>query len=252
VSPSYRTEVGYDPLVAYRNLSYNTNYTFYPKSKTIVRITPGVYVSRRWKFDGERRNSVIFFGLDTQLRKAQTYLSVNVGRSSELYRSTEFADLWEVDFNWSSRISNKVGMNAAFSKGVNVAYFALAKGNLTSYSATVNLKPIDRLVIQPSINFAKSSDRNTGEEFYSGYITRTRFLYQANRELSLRLVVQYDDFSRAWEIDPLLTYRLSSFSLFYVGSASDYYDFAPDKNAPSNWRLASRQFFMKMQYLFQT
>ena len=160
--------------------------------------------------------------------------------------------MWEVDFNWNSRISNKIGLGGGFQKGVNVAYFALAKGNMTSYSASLNLKPIDRLVIQPSINFARSTDRNTGEKFYSGYITRTRILYQANRELSFRLVVQYDDFSRVWEVDPLMTYRLSPFSLFYLGSANDYYDLAPNTNSPSQWRLAARQFFMKIQYLFQT
>jgi hypothetical protein len=65
-------------------------------------------------------------------------------------------------------------------------------------------------------------------------------------------VVQYDDFGRAWQIDPLLTYRLSPFSLFYFGSSNDYWDLAPSVNSPSQWRLAARQFFMKIQYLFQT
>jgi hypothetical protein len=252
VTPSYRTEVGYDPLMGYRNLSFNSNYTFYPKSGAISRISPGIYASQRWIFNGVRKNRTLFAGLDAQFRKAQTYISLNVGSSSELYNSTEFTGLWEVDLNWSSRISNKIGLNGGFSKGVNVAYFALAKGNMTSYSASLNFKPVDRMVIQPSINSARSTDRNTGEKFYSGYITRTRILYQANRELSFRLVVQYDDFGRAWEIDPLLTYRLSPFSLFYFGSSNDYSDLAPSINSPSQWRLAARQFFMKIQYLFQT
>ena len=80
----------------------------------------------------------------------------------------------------------------------------------------------------------------------------TNAIDQANRELSLRLVVQYDDFSRAWQIDPLLTYRLSPCSVFYFGSSNDYWDLAPNVNSPSQWRLAARQFFMKIQYLLQT
>jgi len=252
VSPSYRTEIGFDPVIDYRNLALNSNYTFYPKSGAISRITPGIYGAQRWTFDGGRRSNVIFAGLDAQFRKAQTFTSINLGSRSELFNSTEFTDLWEVDFHWNSRISNKIGLGGGFQKGVNVAYFALAKGNMTSYFASLNLKPIDRLVIQPSINFARSTDRNTGEEFYSGYITRTRILYQANRELSFRLVVQYDDFSRAWGVDPLMTYRLSPFSVLYFGSSNDYWDLAPNVNSPSQWRLAERQFFMKIQYLFQT
>jgi hypothetical protein len=253
VSPTYRTEVGYDPVMGHRTLSLNSNYTFYPKNSAFSRISPGFFTSRRWKFDdGARRYSNFFAGLDAQFRKAQTSISVNAGSNTELYRSTEFAGLWEVSLNLNSRINNKIGLGGGFSRGVNIAYFAFAKGNMTSYFASFNLKPIDRLVIQPSINFAKSTDRNTDMEFYSGYITRTRVLYQANRELSFRFVVQYDDFSRAWEIDPLMTYRLSPFSVLYLGSSNDYYDLAPSVNSPSQWRLAERQFFMKIQYLFQT
>lgn len=252
VSPSYRTEVGFDPYMNYRNASLATSYTIYPKSSLFSTITPQYYTLYRWRFDGTRRLQLGVGGIETQLRKAQTYISLNYRRTGEYYGGIDFDNLWEVSAYANCRLNRQLGFGVGVTRGVNVAYYALAKGNTLEYNASLDLKPVDRLIIQPSISFARNSDRNTGEEFYSGYITRTRVLYQANRELSLRLIVQYDDFSRAWEIDPLLTYRLSPFSLFYVGSASDYYDFAPDKNSPSNWRLASRQFFMKMQYLFQT
>ncbi|MCP4568201.1 MAG: hypothetical protein GY841_11540, partial [FCB group bacterium] len=99
----------------------------------------------------------------------------------------------------------------------------------------------------------------------------TRFRYQASRALSLRLVVQYNDsremvnyasgetwHDKAWDIDPMITYRISSFSVFYVGSTSDYYKVAAGDltgdGAPNStkMKLDSRQFFMKLQYLFQT
>jgi len=56
---------------------------------------------------------------------------------------------------------------------------------------------------------------------------------------------------RRWDVDPLLTYRLSPFSVFYIGSTYDYRelpDGAPDQR---RWWLTSRQFFAKLQYLFQ-
>ncbi len=252
VSPTYRTEVGYDPMINYRNASVATYYTFYPKGSIFNTITPQVYGAQRWKFDGVRRYQMLIAGVEAQLKKAQTYLSIDHHRSNEVFNSVQFSDLWLVDGNVNCRLNNQIGLGVGFEKGVNVAYFALSKGDLLGYFASLNLKPFDRLIIQPSINFEKSSDRVTGDEFYSGYITRTRILYQANRELSFRLIVQYDDFNRAWGVDPLMTYRLSPFSLFYLGSANDYYDLAPDTTSPSHWRLAARQFFMKIQYLFQT
>ena len=71
--------------------------------------------------------------------------------------------------------------------------------------------------------------------------------------MSVRLVVQYNDFGKAWDIDPLLTYRVSPFSVFYLGSTYDYQKYAGSTvGDPSTWELGQRQVFMKLQYLFQT
>ena len=92
----------------------------------------------------------------------------------------------------------------------------------------------------------------TDEELYEQHITRTRFQLQANRELSVRLVVQYNDGWETWDVDPLLTYQLTPFSVFYLGSTYDYGNLNAGLDDPSAWRLTNRQFFMKIQYLFQT
>jgi hypothetical protein len=64
-------------------------------------------------------------------------------------------------------------------------------------------------------------------------------------------VVQYDDFDKAWAVDPLVTYRLSPFSLFYIGSTYNYEHISDEHSDVERRRLTSRQFFMKLQYLFQ-
>lgn len=59
-------------------------------------------------------------------------------------------------------------------------------------------------------------------------------------------------FGGKWEIDPLLTYRVNSFSVFYLGTTHDFRDFqAADSNQSSLYTQTSRQYFMKLQYLFQ-
>ena len=149
--------------MSYRNLSLNSHYTFYPKSGAISRITPGFYASRRWKFDGVRKNTVLFAGLDPQFKKAQTYISINAGSSSEASHLNGICWPVEVHPQLEPLISNKVGLSGEYSKGVNVAYFALAKGNMTSYFASLNLKPVDRLIIQPSIHFTKAPPEHRRE-----------------------------------------------------------------------------------------
>ncbi len=57
--------------------------------------------------------------------------------------------------------------------------------------------------------------------------------------------------SKRWDIDPLVTYRINPFSVFYIGSTHDYHDLKNDPAASSKWGMTERHFFMKLQYLFQ-
>ena len=62
------------------------------------------------------------------------------------------------------------------------------------------------------------------------------------------------NFGKTWSIDPLLTYRINPFSVFYAGSAVRYTDWSLTEEppyGPSDWKMSSRQFFVKLQYLFQ-
>jgi hypothetical protein len=252
VSPSYRTEIGYDPRVDYRNASIWTGYNIYPKSGIFERITPQSHIFRSWNFDGVRKLEENNLGINGNIKVAQTHFGVHFSKNYEFWGGTEFDNLWTIHFDLDSRPSDQFGYDLGFSHGRGVARYALVEGDETSVYASLMLKPVDRLVIEPRLNFSQSHRVDTGEELFYGYITRTRIQYQANQRLSFRLVVQYNDFGQSWDIDPLLTYRVSSFSVLYIGSTYDYGKTAADQSIQPEWRMTSRQFFMKLQYLFQT
>ena len=252
VSPSYRTEIGFDPVMDYRNLTVFNCYNFYPQDGIFVRLTPQAYVFRRWSFDRVKKQDENALGIEGQLKIAQTYFNLVFDQSNELWGGVQFDHLWAVEVDLSGRISNRLGYDFGLHQGVGIARYRLVKGNETSLDFSMFLKPWDRLTIEPDFNYSKSTHIDTKEVLYKGYITRTRFKFQANRELSFRLVVQYDDFDQAWEADPLLTYRVSSFSVLYAGSTYNYANLFLDPDARSQWKMTSRQFFVKLQYLFQT
>ena len=252
VSPSYRTETGYDPWVDYRNFTTWTGYNIYPKSGIFERITPQSHIFRRWNFDGVRKLEENNLAINGRIKLAQTHFHAYFSKNYEFWGGTEFDNLWTIHFDLGSRPSDQFGYDFGFSHGRAVARYALVEGDETSVYASVILKPVDRLVIEPTLNFSQSHRIDTGEELFYGYITRTRIQYQANRRLSFRLVVQYNDFGQSWDIDPLLTYRVSSFSVLYIGSTYDYGKTATSQGIPPEWKMTSRQFFMKLQYLFQT
>jgi hypothetical protein len=96
--------------------------------------------------------------------------------------------------------------------------------------------------------------RETGERFYEGYILRTRFKYNFTRSWFLRLVLQYNEFSDRLDVEPLLTYKVNPFTVFYIGSTSRVSYYGNDEYeelSQSAWKTSSRQFFTKVQYLYQ-
>jgi hypothetical protein len=258
VSPSYRTQIGYDPLMNYRNFSIFNAYHIRPESGLFERITPRLYASGRWHFDGVNQNEIINFNVDGQMRFAQINIGTSYGTHNETYGGVRYSDLWDVNLNFNTRPSDRVGFGFHASLGRGIARFAQAKGDEKSFNFYFDLKPIDRLIIEPNFDYSRMDI--SGEKLYSGYITRTRVRFQASRRLSVRLVAQYNNFRDSWDIDPLLTYRLSSFSVFYIGSTYDYNHFQEnpgtpndptDPYRPASWELSSRQFFMKFQYLIR-
>ena len=252
VSPSYRTEIGFDPVMDYRNLTIYHSYNIYPQNSIFERLTPQAYAFRRWSFDSVKKIEENALGIECQLKVAQTHLDVIFDQTNEFWGGVQFDHLWAINTDLSGWISDRLGCDFEFSQGVGIARYRLVKGNVTSMNVSLYLKPVDRLTIEPDLNYSKSTNIDTKEVLYKGYITRTRVKFQANRELSFRLVVQYDDFDQAWEVDPLLTYRVSSFSVLYAGSTYNYANLIIDPDIKSHWKMTSRQFFVKLQYLFQT
>lgn len=251
VSPAYRTETGYDPLINYRSLAFYGQYELYPSKGIFERITPQIYTERRVDFDGNKRRENTHLGFESQMKIAQIYLSGEYIAGSENWAGHEFNNLWMLESDFSAQVNNQIGFYTGIEYGLDFARRILVKNKSTSINAAMTLKPINALVIEPNWNFARATVEKTGEELYEGYIARIRAIFQMNRQLSLRLVVQYNDFGQTWDIDPLLTYRISPFSLFYLGSTHDLARLSLINDDPADWHQESRQYFMKIQYLFQ-
>jgi hypothetical protein len=280
LTPTYRTQIGYDPWTDQKNMFVYTTYHIRPKSGIFERISPQGGFDRRWSFgSGDakvvRKWAHFNANLSASLRWAQTQININTQQGSERWFGQEYEDLYTIGTFVNSQPHANIACYAGFSFGRGAAVYVGAKGNEKYFNAGMDLKPFDRLMIEPSFEYSRSNHIDTDAKLYEEKIFRTRVRLQVDPRLSLRLVAQYDDYvqnldfgypefyrsaGRTWEFDPLVTYRINSFSMFYLGSTHDMTDFGvptdnfeselPD-SAPSKWRQSSRQFFMKLQYLFQ-
>ncbi len=81
---------------------------------------------------------------------------------------------------------------------------------------------------------------------FDGYISRLEGIYQFNNRIFVRLIGQYDQFQKQIEIDPLFSYKLNPFTIFYAGSTHSFDKYGD----PYGIVQTGRQFFIKLQYLW--
>jgi hypothetical protein len=261
-SPTFRLDNGFETRNNRRQASVISYYVFRFDKGLFRSISPQIFPGRIWNTDGTVKDEYIYFDLSTDLRKAQISLHSQYMVSSELYRGTQYKGIWNYHQCLHLAPSRMLAMGASLNYGDQLAYGWRAMGRQTRVGLELDLMPHPRVQLSNSYDHVKSKHTETDEELFNGFIARSKLSMQFSRELSLRFVVQYNEFSRAWDFDPLITYRLNPFTLFYIGTTYDYEknygldrsgDFYAADGAEScdMTRLRSRQFFMKLQYLFQ-
>jgi hypothetical protein len=194
-------------------------------------------------------------------------------RGEETWFGNRYEGLWRVYADVFTRPRDDLGFYVGVRRGRNPALSVRSLGEETSLSFECDYKPWDRLILEPTLDWIRSRSVDTGALLFEQTIARARVRFQASPRLSVRLVLQHNAtthptwraealagnfptyhryFGGKWEVDPLLTYRINSFSVFYLGSTHDWRDFnAADASLPGDWVLTDRQYFTKLQYLFQ-
>ena len=273
LTPTYRTQTGYDPWNDQRNAFIYTQYNFYPGEGLIERIQPNTFVNGRWNMDGKRKWVRANVNLNGNLRWAQTNFGVGFSRRREQWSGVEFDKLWTLSANLGSRPLDWLGFGSYANYGVSPALITLERGDQLGLGFNLDMKPLDRLIIEPGIDYIESKQDVGDALLFRQTIARMRVRWQVNQRLSLRMVLQNNDsnspplkdaavagsfpsyhlnLGSKWEADLLATYRINPFSVFYLGSTRDYHDYnAAFEEMDSRYRLTERQYFMKIQYLFQ-
>jgi len=253
-SPTFRADNGFQPQNNNRRPLLFAQYTFRFDEGLIDRIYPAITAAQVYNFDKIKKDEYVIFDITTYLRAAQTQVHNQYKKSAERLAGIKFGNIWYFHTCANSQL---LGGKIALGGGINYGH-CIARGEdppvmgkKTSWSAWIELKPINRIHWENSVVYEKNDNLDTDENIYKGYILYSQLNYQILRKLSLRLVVEYDNFNEAWSADPLLSYRINPFSIFYVGSTSDYGQLTNNDTDLKDWKLTSRQFFLKLQYLFQ-
>lgn len=245
-SPTYRADAGFQTRNDYRRLTGWTGVELRPNRRGVERVHLGLGGGSSWNFRGEGKEAWLSPSFGINLPR-QTFVGVNGTLRNETFRGVEFAGLRRLGVSASTNFSDAVSFGVRAGGGRTLArmFSTPEHARERDAGAWATIKPFQRLVIEPSVSYAQLH-RPDGSEIYAGYVARTRFSVQYNRELQLRTVVQYNDFDRRLDVEPLVVYQLNPFTMFYLGSTygSRHFD-------GHGYRQADRQYFAKFQYLFR-
>lgn len=254
VSPTFRADNGFVRQNNDQSAYLWQGVTIYPEKVLgfVDRIRPNVLVGSSWNFDGLQKNFFFRPAVFVQLKR-QTNIQINWWYRKENFSGTQFDGMTRLNAMVFSNFNKRISLGVEAGIGESIARFLDEPeiGNSLEISAWGTLRPTQRMSIQPQFSYSRLSDKETGEDFFSGYIARTRVKYQFSRHFFLRTIVQYSDFSKSLEIDPLLTYKVNAFTALHVGSTHDFDQFTRPQGVEKYFRQSSRQIFFKVQYFFR-
>ena len=254
-SPTFRADNGFIARNDNREASLWSQYSFYPGHRMIDKLDTGLRLGRVWNSSGKIKDGWIMPSIEIGLKK-QTWIEFSYVYTSETFHDLEFYGMQRIISHLSSDFSEavQVGINLTVGEQIARREDPPVLGNAIDWSIWLDYKPVSQMTITNIYNYSSLENKETDVKIYDGFIWITRVNYQFTRELNLRLFTQYNDFDNSIDIDPLLSYELNPFSIFYIGSTLDYMELGDENTIPDwepNRTLASRQFLLKFQYLFR-
>ncbi|NOS86122.1 MAG: carbohydrate binding family 9 domain-containing protein [Ignavibacteria bacterium] len=250
--PEARRELGYVAKNDFRELGVWSGYTFYPEKSIVLRFEPNFDAGFQYDYDGRIKEQwfapKFYVQFKHQISLSGGFLAVNNENYYNVYHKNVHRGWLEMNINTSSKATGGTYLELGkyivrFEEPSYVGWGWIAEAWMT-------VKPLHNLVLENNYSYFELAKEKGGEKLYTGYIFRNKTSFQFTRKFFLRLVVQYDSFTKSFDIDPLLSYKWNPFTIFYIGSTHNLADIG---TSPNHGRFLEtrRQFFAKFQYLIK-
>lgn len=246
-SPDFRAHTGFVTQNARRTVFNDFEIIIYPKSELVdemnIELTTGLF----YNWDGVLKDRFIMPSFEINL-PGQTNVELEYLWSVERFAGVRLSGIERWEIGLLTQPNQYITGRTSLSKGKYIARFARPAflGDGHQFNIGASIRPTSQLEISPSIAWQELNNPSTREELFSVYILRTRMSYQFTREFFIRAITEYNHSNGNFDIQPLLTYKINPFSVFYLGTNRLYSDW----DGLDDLSVRSRQYFFKAQYLF--
>ncbi|MCI0601796.1 carbohydrate binding family 9 domain-containing protein [bacterium] len=282
ISPDFRTQSGFVERTDIHSFHQSATYSFRPEGKHLINWGPALFTDYILDYSGKRLDWVFNPHFLMEFT-GQTLISLRYAAFREKLRAVDFPVLAkDQDFShhqfaasFATQLIPQFSVNAFGFHGSKVN-FNPAEGTIpflgqtTHLELTLTLRPGRSLTVDHTYLLTDMNQRKTGVPIFTDHILRSRWSYQFSRELSMRVILQYNALLTNPELtdlptikslnaDFLLTYLIHPGTALYIGYNSNLENLHPDLIRSSTGLVRTRnsfinngrQFFVKYSYLLR-
>ncbi len=272
VGRHFASEPGFIPRTDIRDYHASAGYSFRHEDRRLISWRPNIFVS--WIEDqaGTRQDWNVSPNVSWEFRR-QTRVSVFGDKGRVRFENVDYPNE-NIGASFSTQFIRTFDASAELGWGKSINFVppeGTSSSAVDTFRARANLglRPGRHLRIDTNYFLTRLDDERTGERVLTDQILRTRWSWQFNSRLSLRLILQYEStrtdplFTRLetrknYNGDLLVSYLVNPWTAVYVGYNSNYQNFdIQNLGAPTVIRTDddfindARQAFVKISYLFR-
>ena len=251
--PEARRYLGYIGRNDFREIGIWNGFDIYPKNHMILHIQPRFNAGVQYDYNNRIKEQwfvpEVFFQFSKQVNFSSGMLAVNNENYYDVYHKNVHRGWINLNVNTFSAVrgGGYIELGKFIVRFEEPSYVGWGFNS----ELWLTLKPLNSLSIENSYNYFELQKQRGGEILYAGYTIRSKASFQFTRKFFLRLIVQYDSFSKKFNIDPLFSYKWNPFTIFYIGSTNELSEYRSSFGNKVKFTETTRQFFAKFQYLIK-
>ena len=250
--PDFRVDTGFVRRNDDRRLNTNLAYRWWPEH-WLVNWGPRVSYNRDYSYDGVLLDENAGGGFDFTFAR-NVRLGVSAERSLERYGGIDFWK-WSQGLDFDVAASRRVALVGNVSWGESIRYGGMPfLGRARLASLTAIFRPVSRLQSQVNVELSRLDDPRSDTLVFDIQVLRGLTTFQFTERLLLRNIMEYNSFDRTLDGNVLLTYRVNSGTVFYLGYDGHYQQedrLDPLRYLTERYRRTNRAIFTKISYLFR-
>jgi hypothetical protein len=266
----FHTDLGFVTRVNIRQVQQFVGRRYHPKSKKVLSVGLNFNTMADVDHQGVQQDWRVNPGVFIEMARS-TFLNVNHGEAFERYQNINFRH-GGTGFGAHTEYFKRATIDVNYNRSTSINYNPAANllpflGEERDLQADLTFRPMARLKLDELYYYTNLRTRNA--TVFVNHLARSRLNYQFTRELSLRLIMDYNgvlenpalvNLTRQKRItgDVLLTYLIHPGTALYVGYTDRLENLrlfpgAPPTVAPIGFpsTTTARQFFAKVSYLFR-